>query len=163
MSGWLPLIKNEHHYKPMYHKFFTALILLLSVVMIGCGGRAQVSGTVTFEDGTLLTKGNVRALVDEVEVRGVIEEDGTFTLFEIKPGDGIPSGRQYKIWIVNALETIPPPQAEGRSGPGLPPPAPPTIRELVHADYTRVNTTPLTLDVPKGSPKISHDITVRRP
>lgn len=150
----------------MYYCRLLAVVLLF-VTLVGCGGgRAQVSGKVVFEDGSPLTKGNIKAESnDGVEVRGTINQDGTFTLFEIKPGDGIPSGKQYKVWIVNANETILPATAPSSNKDGLavPPATPPTRKQLVHKDFTRANTTSLTLDVPKGSSKMSHDIPVKKP
>ena len=148
----------------MQHKIFvTLVIILLSASVIGCGRRTQVSGTVTFEDGTLLTVGNIKARTgdNEGEIRGNIAEDGTFVLFEVKPGDGIPAGKQYKVWIVNAIEKVPSTEMmmiEGRSIP-----APPTNKQLIHRDYTTEHSTPLTLDVPKGSSNITYDITVKVP
>jgi len=157
----------------MYHKISVVLILVfLPVALIGCGGkRAQVSGTVTFEDGTPLTKGTVKAGTgDGIEVKGIIKQDGTFTLFEVKPGDGIPSGKQYKIWIVNAVDTVQTAstvQSPSSSSAGAPPPPPsappPPPKELVHREFTSAEKTPLTLDVPPGTSKISHDITIKKP
>jgi len=149
----------------MQRKFFsTLLVALLSVALTGCGGgRAQVSGTVTFEDGTPLTKGDIRAIAgDETQVRGNIGQDGSFTLFEAQPGDGIPAGKQYKIWIVNAVDIVYSP-GTGSGAASVPSREPPRITQLVHREFTSAETTSLTLDVPAGNSTLTHDITVRRP
>jgi len=141
------------------------ILALFCVFLVGCGGRAQVSGKITFEDGSPLTVGDVAAeSTDGVRVIGTLAEDGTYTLFEGKPGDGIPSGRQYKIFIANAVQIIPSKQMikDEREGGGMMP-GPDTVIPLIQADYSIPSTTPVTLDIPRGSPKITHDITVKKP
>jgi len=49
-----------------------------------------------------LTIGEIWALSgDGIRVKGFVRGDGSYVLFEAMPGDGIPAGRQYKIWIAN--------------------------------------------------------------
>ena len=141
-----------------------SILALFCVFLIGCGGRAQVSGKVAFEDGAPLTKGSLRAKTEDgVQVKGMLKEDGTFTLYDLKPGDGIPSGKQYKIWIVNAIELIPSTQQIFDADLGKNVPGPPTERPLIQREFTDADMSPITLDVPGGSPKITHDITVKKP
>ncbi len=140
-------------------------VICSCVLLVGCGGRAQVSGKVTFEgDGTPLTRGNVKALSDDgVAVKGTIKEDGTYLLYELKPGDGIPSGKKYKVWLANTTEKVPSTQKVLDDRIGEMVPAPPTIVQLVDSTYITPNSTPLELDVPKGTASISHDIVVKKP
>ena len=150
----------------MNNKIIPLLILaLFCVFLIGCGGgKAQITGKVAFEDGSPLTKGSLRAKTgDGIQVKGIVKEDGTFTLYDLKPGDGIPSGKQYRIWVVNAVEMIPSTQQVFDADLGKNVPAPPTERPLVAREFTDSEKSPITLDVPKGSPKITHDITVKKP
>jgi len=139
------------------------LIVLLCVFLVGCGGRAQVSGKITFEDGSPLTVGDVNAVsADGVRVNGTLAADGTFSLYETKPGSGIPSGRQYKIFIANAVQIVAATtKIQGEGGDMVW--APDTVIHLIQAEYGRPDTTPLILDVPKGSPKMTHDISVKKP
>ena len=147
----------------MYHKYFIPLsLVLLSMMLFGCNGRSQVSGKITFENGEPLICGNVKARTDDgIEVKGIIKQDGSFTLYEFKAGDGIPSGKQYKVWIANAIKLIPSTQTF-RVG-SIIETGPPTEMCLVHKDFTNADTASLVLNVPKGAHEISYDIIVKKP
>jgi hypothetical protein len=75
---------------------------------IGCGGRKlyPVEGKIVFPDGrpvTGLAGGTVEfdPLEGKEGARGEIQEDGTFRLGTVKPGDGAYPGR-YQVCVVPA-------------------------------------------------------------
>ena len=141
-------------------------LVLCCVFLIGCGGgRAQVSGKVNFEDGSPLTNGEIWALSgDGIRVKGFVKADGSYALFESMSGDGIPAGKQYKIWIANAIRSIPSTQMiqDETPGGGMIQ-APPTMIAMIHDSFANPESTPLILDVPRGNSTMTHDIVVRKP
>jgi hypothetical protein len=56
---------------------------------------------VKFFDGTPLGVGTVYLSNGLVMYQGAIQKDGTFSIEELKDGDGIPPGT-YKVWIADA-------------------------------------------------------------
>jgi len=89
-------------------RFATGAALLLAMLAAGCGRQmAQVTGTVTLDDGTPLTKGLVvfEGTVDgkPVMARGEVKADGGYQLSTAKPGDGIPPGK-YRV-LINPLDS----------------------------------------------------------
>jgi hypothetical protein len=82
-------------------------VALLVAALAGCGGGMYpVRGTVTYDDGTPVTKGLV---VFErvsggpaVTARGQIQPDGRYELSTDKPGDGVPVGK-YRV-LLNPLD-----------------------------------------------------------
>jgi hypothetical protein len=84
--------------------YFTWSILLLSGVLLviaGCSNKVKVGGTVKFDDGMPLDAGQVFMSNGTFMFQGKILSDGTFSIGEIKDGDGIPPGN-YGIWIAGA-------------------------------------------------------------
>jgi len=81
-------------------------VALLAVALAGCGGKYPVRGTVTYDDGTPVTKGLV--VVERVgggpavTARGEIQSDGRYELSTDKPGDGVPAGK-YRV-LLNPLD-----------------------------------------------------------
>src|SRR5688572_15793638 len=78
----------------------------LACSVAGCGTPYYpVSGTITLNDGSPLTRGLVIfERVDDgppVTARGEIQADGRFSLSTDEPGDGVPAGR-YKA-VINPL------------------------------------------------------------
>jgi hypothetical protein len=148
----------------MSHKKFLipCVGLVLIVLMCSCSGppRVEVTGTVSFPDGTPLTTGNVRGISEEgteiTQIRGRLGADGSFSLFEVSPGDRVPAGKTYTIWIANAAE-YPQHQTEQGSAPDLPP------IPLIGARLSSPNTTDLRLEVPNSREPVIFDITVQRP
>lgn len=74
----------------------------VAVLAAGCGGSGvktyPVSGKVTFEDGSPLTKGTVVFESTTMAAMGQIQPDGTYTLTTYKDGDGAPEG-SYKVYL----------------------------------------------------------------
>ena len=80
---------------------------LAALALTGCGDRLySVRGTVTLDDGTLVTKGMIICERFEggpaVSGQGAIQPDGTFHLGTTKPGDGLPVGK-YRV-LINAMD-----------------------------------------------------------
>ena len=90
------------------------VVLALAVALlplVGCGGRTayEVSGRVQYKDGSPIT-GGVRMIHLEpaenttAEIRkmatGEIAEDGTFTMYTRKPGDGVIPGIYLVIFNI---------------------------------------------------------------
>src|SRR4051794_7456446 len=89
-------------------RFATGAALLLAICTAGCGRQmAQVTGTVTLDDGTPVSKGLVvfEGTVDgkPVMARGEVKADGHYQLSTTKPGDGIPPGK-YRV-LINPLDS----------------------------------------------------------
>jgi hypothetical protein len=82
-----------------------ALWLLLAAA--GCGsGQYPVSGKVTLEDGSPLSKGMVvferKEGGEPITARGDIQADGSYQLSTHKPGDGVPAGK-YRVLVYPRL------------------------------------------------------------
>jgi len=75
------------------------LVLLLCVS--GCGDP-KVTGTVKFSDGTPLPGGMLVLQNDASQGIGELRHDGTFTIYQYKPGDGLKRG-QYRGYITSAM------------------------------------------------------------
>lgn len=84
-------------------KILTLLFVASVLVVSGCGGRCQVTGKVTFSDGTPLTFGTVTFSNSSTVCKGEIQEDGSYRMRTFKPGDGVPPGT-YKIYITDTLQ-----------------------------------------------------------
>lgn len=81
-------------------------ILALSIAIVvlsfpGCKDP-KLTGTVKFTDGTPLTTGMVVLQNDKSQGIGELKEDGSFDLYQFKPGDGLKPG-VYKGYISNAV------------------------------------------------------------
>jgi len=139
--------------------FCLPALLLICCVVVGCSEvRAPVSGKVTFPDGSPLAVGEVRGYGDGTHIRANLGEDGSFELYEVKPGDRVPSGKTYEITIVNAEE-----REVVVVRPGAIPSAPPKITPLVHDKFSNAATSGLKLEVPKSSKPMEYNIEVTKP
>ena len=135
------------------------VLLLICCVVAGCEVRAPVTGKVTFPDGSPLTIGEVRGYGDSTHIRANLGEDGSFELYEVKPGDRVPAGKTYEITIVNA-------ETRGKTPvlrPGEIPSAPPAIIPLVNQKFANAATSGLKLEVPKSAKPIEYNIEVTKP
>ena len=132
-------------------------VLVFGVLCVcGCSGKVNVHGTVKYSDGSPLEKGTVCVGNDLVTFMGSIRAGGTFSLGEIRDGDGIPPG-SYKVWIANANTTDYDLDEEGR-------PKSTRMIEIVLIDpkYTSPATSDLTFEIKSGERK-SLDIVVEAP
>ncbi|GHT41410.1 hypothetical protein FACS189443_3140 [Planctomycetales bacterium] len=85
-------------------KNFTAHLLTLLIITLfvtGCGKSISVGGKVVFSDGEPLGTGKVVFEDGKNAYRGKINEDGTFSLGQLKDGEGIPPGR-YQVYVAEA-------------------------------------------------------------
>jgi hypothetical protein len=82
-----------------------AAVFLLGAA--GCGGYHPVRGTVTYPDGTPVSKGIVvferKDGGKAVTARGEIQADGTYQLGTEKTGDGAPAGK-YRVLVTPRVE-----------------------------------------------------------
>ncbi|MDR0869938.1 MAG: hypothetical protein LBN39_04015 [Planctomycetaceae bacterium] len=79
-------------------------VLVLVMLLAGCGGKAQVTGKVTFDDGAPLTNGEVRFEAGNYLATGKIQSDGSYRLSSVGENDGVVNG-SYKVSVV-AMEEI---------------------------------------------------------
>ena len=77
---------------------FPTLFCLLFVV--GCGDP-KLSGTVKFPDGSVLTAGTVVFQNEKSQGIGELKSNGTFNVYQYKPGDGLKKG-VYQVYIQGA-------------------------------------------------------------
>ena len=125
-------------------KYLSLLSMLFFVALCGCGGGAVVKGTVKFDDGTPLTQGGVVFVGTATQAGGTIQSDGSYFLYESKPGDGVTPG-SYRVTVTAQT---------GGGSDGQP------IVDLVDPKFSNANTSGLTCDV-KGT--TTFDITVTKP
>ncbi len=76
---------------------------LVTLLLVGCNTKTQVTGTVTFEDGTPLKVGSVVFTSDVMSARGQLNEQGRYTLESTGADDGVPNG-SYKVTVMGAVE-----------------------------------------------------------
>ena len=77
-------------------------LLLLPFLIAGCSGNQNVSGTVSYPDGTPLTQGFVyfESTTEMFQARGEIMNDGIYRLGSVKANDGIPPGK-YMVFVIS--------------------------------------------------------------
>lgn len=77
------------------------------MICCACNSKERLTGRVLFDDGQPLSFGTVYFSNDIMMYRGSIGKDGTFTIGELRDGDGIPPGK-YKAWLedVNTWEPV---------------------------------------------------------
>jgi len=136
--------------------------IVLVVLLCSCSQpRVEVTGIVSFPDGTPLTTGSVKGQSEGddtvTQITGRIGTDGSFSLYEVKPGDKIPAGKNYKIWVANAAE-----YPQHRTPPGEDVPDPPPI-PLIGAKRSSPHTTDIKLEVPTSTTPMVFNITVEKP
>jgi len=93
------LNKNQTVMKKNYHLGACACIALL-LCLSGCGDP-QVTGTITFSDGTPLTGGMLVLQDGANQGIGEVRHDGTFSVYQYRPGDGLRRGT-YRGYIAGA-------------------------------------------------------------
>jgi hypothetical protein len=126
------------------------VILFAAVALLaaGCGGRATVTGRVTYPDGSPVESGSVVAegTVDgkPVLVQGTINKDGAFRLGGDRPGDGVLPG-SYKV-VVHPEYVPDDERAKG-------------VLPAVDGKYTRYDSSGFKLDVPRGGTELNLKVT----
>ena len=80
----------------LFHKnvcLYLPGIVFAVVLVSGCGSSGQkVVGTVKLPDGSPLSKGGIMFDNGQTNVIGNLDAKGRFTLYQFKPGDGVPPG-----------------------------------------------------------------------
>lgn len=119
------------------------LVCVPLVLCLGCSDNARVSGVVKLPDGSTLTKGTVIFENDTINVIGLIDKQGRYSLFQVQLGDGVPPGN-YRGYVRYPSEK----PTTGKDGEILEP--------AVHfsAKYTRPDTAELNLTVERGKPVV---------
>ena len=92
----------------------------------------QLTGKVTFEDGSPVTHGSVIFVQGSHQSRGDIRPDGTYTVGTNAAKDGIPPG-EYRVYIAGVMEE------RGMGADGLP-----NYVSLINEKYTQPETSGLT-------------------
>jgi len=109
--------------------------LLLLLFLTGCSGNVKVSGKVQFSDGSPLTSGIVTFDDGKNNFSGKVQPDGSFSIGQLRDGQGIPKGK-YKAVIGDAfIETI---VDENK---------PPVIEYLVDNKYSSPSTSGFEFDI----------------
>ncbi|GAA4435681.1 carboxypeptidase-like regulatory domain-containing protein [Bremerella cremea] len=118
--------------------FLSIVSLCCAVTMlglVGCSGSngatEQVTGTVTFEDGTPIKGGTIvfASLDENSSSIGYIKEDGTYELGTFSETDGAPKGR-YEVTVIGSSDY-------GQSSP-------------IHQKYANQGQSPLKAEVQDG-------------
>ncbi|MDR3197160.1 MAG: carboxypeptidase-like regulatory domain-containing protein [Planctomycetaceae bacterium] len=78
-------------------KNYLILFIFVLPFIFGCG-QSKVTGTVKFDDGTPLTSGGVTFTNLPQQASGAIKSDGSYELYELKPGDGVRPGT-YQVTV----------------------------------------------------------------
>ena len=146
--------------------FSLPALLLVCSIAIGCGEvRAPVSGKVTYPDGSPLTVGEIRGYDGESShIRAKIGEDGTFELYEVKPGDRVPAGKTYAIAIVNT-EVMPDAATVARPDMSITSSGSSPVASImhIHPKFGNDTTSGIILEVPNNSTPLEFNIEVTRP
>jgi len=115
------------------HYLFALALCCLVILTGGCGsGMKQLTGKVTFEDGSPVTLGSVIFVQGSFQSRGDIRPDGTYTVGTNAAKDGIPPG-EYRVYITGVMEE------RGMGADGMP-----NYVSLIDEKYTSPETSGLT-------------------
>ena len=76
-------------------------LAVFTLFCVGCGDPT-VTGTVKFSDGTPLSGGMVVLQNETSQGIGELRHDGTFTVYQYRPGDGLKRGK-YTGYISGAV------------------------------------------------------------
>jgi len=89
----------------MNKKILGWVVVAVVFCAAGCSNKVQVSGKVTFPDGSPLTVGKVSFETESFVATGTLKEDGTYILGTDSERDGIPRGT-YKVYVAGAMQQI---------------------------------------------------------
>jgi hypothetical protein len=79
-------------------KNYLILFVFVFPFIFGCG-HPKVTGTVKFDDGTPLTSGGVAFINLPYQAVGTIKPNGSYEMYELKPGDGVRPGT-YQVTVL---------------------------------------------------------------
>jgi hypothetical protein len=82
-------------------KNYRSLSLLVSfslLLLVGCSGNVTTVGTIKFADGTPLSEGQILFQSAQHEFISVIRADGTYSMWGVREGDGLPPGT-YNVFL----------------------------------------------------------------
>lgn len=138
----------------MNRRFWGLVVIAMVFCTAGCSKNVQVSGKVTFPDGTPLTVGKVTFETDKFVASGQLKADGTYRLGSLSERDGIPPG-VYQVYIAGAMKQ------EGTSNMSVPTAstsgtrtttsmAMPVFVPAVAPKYTTASNSGITCDVKKS-------------
>lgn len=90
-------------YKKKRKPVALAVLLLVSCAFVYFGydrksNNVQVTGKVSFEDGNPLPEGRIIFQDEQFEYFSDLNPDGTFCLWTVREGDGIPPGN-YRVYL----------------------------------------------------------------
>jgi len=84
------------------------LVTMIAVLaLVGCGDTAKATGTVKLSNGTVLTNAAITFENEKMSIFSPLDSNGNFSLFQNKPGDGVPPGT-YKGRIEVNLDALDP-------------------------------------------------------
>jgi len=128
--------------------FYALCVCCFAVFASGCGSGLQtLKGKVTYDDGSPVPYGVVIFAQGNVQSRGNIQSDGTYTVGTISEKDGLPPG-EYQVYLANVFEE------KGVDSAGVP-----IVVSLVAEKYTQAETSGL---IYKTGAAKTFDITVER-
>jgi len=138
----------------MNQRILGLVVLTAIFCTVGCSGNVQVTGKVTFPDGTPLTVGKVTFETDKFSASGPLKEDGTYRLGTLSERDGIPPG-QYKVFIAGAMQqggtsNVSVPTASGGGPRATTSTEMPVFMPAVAPKYTTASNSGITCDVKKS-------------
>ena len=134
--------------------FYTFCLFISLFFMAGCSRYVPVKGRVTFEDGSPLTRGEVRFQKESVMGHGKIDSNGFYSIGFGKDKNGIPKGT-YDIAIANAIIIADPPPGVPLAKIKMPPPT-----QLIDGKYSSFSESGLKCEV---SDAMEYNITVVPP
>ncbi|MDR1491797.1 MAG: hypothetical protein LBT05_03625 [Planctomycetaceae bacterium] len=135
-------------------KFYSLIVSLSCLLLVGCNNGTKITGTIKFSDGTPVTKGQVVFDNGNNSYFGAISSAGTYVTGGNQTVEGIPNG-SYKVWLAGT-ET-----ADNKTGANGTITSY-TVTQTVAKKFTSLNTTDLKFEVKPGGAK-TFDITVEKP
>lgn len=125
------------------NKLRCILLLLIILLLTGCGNNIKLTGRVVFPDGEPLTTGTIYFAKSDFQARANIRSNGYYDVGSLSEKDGLPPGT-YKVYIIGAIENNPDEK----------------IISLIATEFIKAETTPLEITVPGEN---VYNITVQRP
>ncbi|MDO5553706.1 MAG: hypothetical protein Q4G68_08080 [Planctomycetia bacterium] len=125
------------------------LLVFCLFILSGCSnGKIPFGGKVTFDDGEVVTSGQVSFTTDTYMASGIISPDGTYKLSSTGTNDGLPPGK-YKVVVSGVQKTV---------GNDL---ASEKVISLIDKSYENAESTPLECEVSKSGER-NFDISLKR-